>query len=69
MVTFTPSRVRLDIPSPAILIMASDPFFRCPGCGSLLTSETALPGLWECGYCFCLFPVDLEKDGMDIIAC
>ena len=47
--------------------MAGDLFFRCPGCGSLLTSRAALPGLWECNYCFCLFPVDPGKDAMDTI--
>jgi ribosomal protein L37AE/L43A len=48
--------------------MARDPFFRCPGCGSLLTVMAALPGIWECRYCFCLFPVELEEKVMDIIA-
>lgn len=47
--------------------MANDPAFRCPGCGSFLTAETILPGVWECNYCSSLFPVDLEKDEIDTI--
>ena len=66
-VTFTPSLLHLDTRSSLILIMTDDPFFRCPGCGSLLTARAAFPGLWECQYCFCLFPVDLEKNVMDTI--
>jgi hypothetical protein len=67
MVTFTPPRLHLDVPTPAILIMASDPFFRCPCCGSLLTSRGALPGLWECHYCSCLFPVDPGENVLDTL--
>ncbi|MDD1665009.1 MAG: hypothetical protein LUQ32_06605 [Methanomicrobiales archaeon] len=47
--------------------MAETIVFRCPGCGSVLTTEAAPSGLWECHYCFCLFPVELEKNPIDTI--
>ncbi|MDD1666516.1 MAG: hypothetical protein LUQ23_03160 [Methanomicrobiales archaeon] len=43
--------------------MADDPAIRCPGCGSLLTGETSIPGIWECRYCACLFPVVSRQGG------
>ncbi|HTY52414.1 MAG TPA: hypothetical protein VMB35_04410 [Methanomicrobiales archaeon] len=39
--------------------MEGDPVYRCPGCGSLLTAATTIPGIRECGYCACFFPVEL----------
>ena len=46
----------------SLLLMAGVPFFRCPGCGSLLTSRASVPGTRECLYCACLFPVERTED-------
>ena len=40
------------------LLMPTDPLVRCPACGSALTSTREDPEIWECRYCYAVFPVE-----------
>ena len=38
--------------------MEMDGGFRCPACGSALISPREDPEIWECRYCYAVFPVE-----------
>jgi hypothetical protein len=38
----------------------------CPGCSSVLTGQSDIPGFMECRYCGCVYPVRLPRRERDL---
>jgi len=50
------------------LIMDDESFSKCPGCNSVLTGPSDIPGFPECRYCRCVYPARLPRREKDLFS-
>jgi hypothetical protein len=50
------------------LIMDDESFSKCPGCNSVITGPSDIPGFLECRYCRCVYPARLPRREIDLFS-